>query len=197
MSVPAGWYPDPAGGPSTRWWNGTQWTDTVRQPYAAAPALTAPEGTKIYNPWIWFVVFLPYATLPFLPFIDFTGMFSSLQSGSGAAEFQLLTSPGFIALSLGGWIVIAAVVLCSWLDWRALNAAGLPKPFHWAWGFASLAGYPIYAIGRAVVTRRRTGRGLAVMWVTIGMFVLTFILSIVWAASLMMYFINSVPGMYT
>jgi len=22
---PAGWYPDPAGGPSTRWWDGTQW----------------------------------------------------------------------------------------------------------------------------------------------------------------------------
>ncbi len=29
---PAGWYPDPAGGASERWWAGTQWTDHLRSP---------------------------------------------------------------------------------------------------------------------------------------------------------------------
>jgi hypothetical protein len=27
---PAGWYPDPAGTPSQRWWDGVGWTDLVR-----------------------------------------------------------------------------------------------------------------------------------------------------------------------
>jgi Protein of unknown function (DUF2510) len=29
-SVPAGWYPDPAGGGGLRYWNGTAWTEDVR-----------------------------------------------------------------------------------------------------------------------------------------------------------------------
>ncbi|WP_328711062.1 DUF2510 domain-containing protein [Nocardia salmonicida] len=27
---PAGWYPDPQGGPAPRWWNGVDWTDQVK-----------------------------------------------------------------------------------------------------------------------------------------------------------------------
>lgn len=34
--VAAGWYPDPAGSPAQRWWDGNQWTDQL-QPFAAAP----------------------------------------------------------------------------------------------------------------------------------------------------------------
>lgn len=29
---PPGWYPDPAGGPRLRWWEGTDWTDHFRAP---------------------------------------------------------------------------------------------------------------------------------------------------------------------
>lgn len=28
---PAGWYPDPAGGPGRRWWDGRRWTEAVHQ----------------------------------------------------------------------------------------------------------------------------------------------------------------------
>jgi hypothetical protein len=42
----AGWYPDPAGGPSSRWWDGRQWTD-VTQP---APAYAAPTYAPAYQP---------------------------------------------------------------------------------------------------------------------------------------------------
>jgi hypothetical protein len=41
-SPAAGWYPDPAGTGSTRWWSGEAWTDHV-QPAAAEPA-AAPSG---------------------------------------------------------------------------------------------------------------------------------------------------------
>ncbi|MBX3100220.1 MAG: DUF2510 domain-containing protein [Salinibacterium sp.] len=187
MSTPAGWYPDPAGGPNTRWWDGTQWTDRLNTPYSTAPALTAPAGTKVYNVWIWLVIFAPYLTLPFLFTIDFSSYFNldfTDPSASTNAQLQMMSSPAFVLLSLGGWVTAAAAVLFSWLDWRWLTAAGVPKPFHWAFGFISLAGYPVYAIGRAVVTRRRTGQGIAVLWVTIAALVLSFIIAVVWVVTL-------------
>jgi hypothetical protein len=42
----AGWYPDPAGGPLSRWWDGRQWTDAT-QP---VPAYAAPTYAPAYQP---------------------------------------------------------------------------------------------------------------------------------------------------
>jgi hypothetical protein len=187
--VPAGWYTDPAGSSRLRWWDGAVWTDNYQDPYSAtAVELKAPEGTKVYNPWIWLVVFLPYVTLPFLFLLDFSSLFTQVDlddpSAALDAQLALYTSPAFIALTLGGFIANALVVLFGYLDWKALQAAGVPKPFHWAWAFINLAGYPVYAIGRAVITKRRTGHGSAVLWVTIGMLVLSIIVAIVWSAVL-------------
>ena len=53
----------------------------------------------------------------------------------------------------------------AYLDWRELGRRGVPKPFHFAWVFLSSGVYPI---GRSVVVRRRTGKGIAPMWVAIG-----------------------------
>jgi hypothetical protein len=39
-AIPAGWYPDPAGGDGKRWWDGSRWTDNLQQPEAPAPAPT-------------------------------------------------------------------------------------------------------------------------------------------------------------
>lgn len=71
----------------------------------------------------------------------------------------------------------------------------MPKPFHWAFGFFSLGGYPVYAIGRAVVTKRRTGRGSAVLWATIIAMVVTIIVVIVWSAVLVNQVMQSVMEM--
>ena len=37
-SIPAGWYPDPAGGAGKRWWDGSIWTANLQEPEVAPPA---------------------------------------------------------------------------------------------------------------------------------------------------------------
>jgi hypothetical protein len=39
-SIPAGWYPDPAGGTGKRWWDGATWTANVKEPEAPPPQPT-------------------------------------------------------------------------------------------------------------------------------------------------------------
>jgi hypothetical protein len=177
-------------------------TDNYQQAYSQdAAALRASEGARVYNPWIWLVVFLPYITLPFLFLIDFSGMFSGVDvddpSAAMSAQLAIFASPGFIGLTLGGLVTSVLVIVFGYLDWKALTAAGVPKPFHWAFIFINLAGYPVYAIGRAVVTKRRTGHGYAVLWATIGMLVLSIIVSIVWAAVLFSQLLGAVATIPT
>ena len=200
-SIPAGWYPDPAGGPRSRWWDGIGWTDHFQEAYSTtAVALKAPEATPAYNVWIWLVVFLPYLTLPFLFTLDFSSMFSELDpndpTSSTRAQFALITSPGYLVMVIGGWVLTAATIFCSYRDWQWLKNAGVPKPFHWAFSFILLAGYPVYAIGRAVVTKRRTGHGSAVLWATIGMIVLSVIIALVWAGVLMSTMMQQYGAVY-
>lgn len=43
--TPAGWYPDPWGSPTERWWDGTAWTSTTRSPAPdQAPGLPRSAG---------------------------------------------------------------------------------------------------------------------------------------------------------
>jgi len=60
--APPGWYPDPAGGPGQRWWDGYAWTDATVQPEVAPSppppppppqpqsSVPAPPGTYPY--WV-------------------------------------------------------------------------------------------------------------------------------------------------
>ena len=187
-SVPAGWHPDPAGSPRSRWWDGTQWTEHYQEPYsreAAAAALQAPAGAKIHNAWIWLVVFLPYVTLPVI-FTD--GLSSAFTSGldpsdpysANRAQFEMMTSPAYVLSSLLSWLIFGLCVFFAFRDSRALTNQGIQRPFHWAWNFLP----PVYAIGRAVVVKRRTGRGIVVMWAAIGMLVVSFIVTIAFAVML-------------
>jgi hypothetical protein len=188
-SVPAGWFPDPAGSPRSRWWDGTQWTEHFQEPYsreAAMAALQAPAGAKIYNLWIWLVVFLPYVTLPFVFTIDYSAMYASgLDTtdpyATNRAQFEMMTSPGYVLSTLLGWAIYGLCVFFAFRDSRALTSQGIQRPFHWAWNFLS----PVYAIGRAVVVKRRTGRGSIVLWAAIGMIVVSFIVVIAMTAMIM------------
>ncbi|RZU34349.1 phospholipid scramblase-related protein [Blastococcus saxobsidens] len=47
---PPGWYPDPAGGPSARWWDGQGWTEHLQQAGPPpAPAQQVPAGPSLYD----------------------------------------------------------------------------------------------------------------------------------------------------
>ncbi len=182
-SVPAGWHPDPAGSPRSRWWDGTQWTEHFQEPYsreAAVAALRSPEGAQVYNLWIWLVVFLPYITLPFVFTVDYSSIYSSSLDTtdpyrSNRAQLEMMTSPGYVLSSLLGFVAWGLGVLAAFRDSRALIAQGIQRPFHWAWNFIP---YPVYALGRAVVVKRRTGHGSAVLWAAIGMIVVSIIVFI-------------------
>ena len=195
--VPAGWYPDPAGSARSRWWDGTQWTDHFSEPYApAAQELTAPEGTKAYNVWIWLAVLLPYVTFPTIFLFNPSTLFSGIDLSGSTAEVSaeldrrlaVFTSPWSILLSLVGYAIAALTIFFAYKDWRALQAAGVPRPFHWAFAFLNLVVGPVYAIGRGVVVKRRTGHGSAVLWVTIVLFVVSIVIAIIWAAAFMSAF---------
>lgn len=45
-SVPPGWYPDPEGRPSERYWNGSAWTSETR-PYSFVADKPAPTAKKV------------------------------------------------------------------------------------------------------------------------------------------------------
>lgn len=140
-------------------------------PYPPAE-LKAPEGTKPYTPWIWLIVVLPLVvSLPALG-IDW-GALVDLTDTTGMSALGVYTNPLYWVMLLGGWVAYGLNAWFAYLDWRELQRRGVPKPFHFAWVFLSSGVYPI---GRSVVVRRRTGTGIAPMWVTIGMLALSFAL---------------------
>jgi len=187
MSAPAGWYPDPAGSPRRRYWDGARWTEHLEQ--AASPAqLRAPEGTNPNTVWIWLVVLLPLVPLAGLLLVDWRGMIDDILANPDDpfAGYRAL-GPGYAIMLALGVITNALAIVFGWLDWRELVRRGVPQPFHWAWGFTALVGTSaVYPIGRAVVARRRTGRGIAPMWATIAVLVVSFAVGVgftVWLVS--------------
>lgn len=160
--------------------------DPNLQPYAPVTIPKAPPGTQTNTLWIWLVVLLPVVQLIPLLFIPWASILdvSSLTgdptsgyptTGYPTSSLAFMTSPAYLAATLGGWVIYALCALCAYLDWKQLRDAGVPQPFHFAWVFLSSL---VYVIGRSVVVKRRTGAGTAPMWVAIGVLVLSFIVSI-------------------
>lgn len=209
-NVPAGWYPDPTDASWQRWWDGTGWTEhavpaasaSVPQAtgapytavYAQAPAtLSAPVRTDIQTNtvWIWLVVLLPLVTLPTIFLIDWRGYLeSSLDMSSLDGANPMLPSVGMtlasVAISVLGYVVVGLGILFAWLDWRELKRRGIQKPFHWAWAFLALViTNGVYVIGRGVILRRQTGKGLGPVWAWIAVTLLSLIVGIVYASMIM------------
>ncbi|HEY1531572.1 MAG TPA: DUF2510 domain-containing protein [Galbitalea sp.] len=164
---PAGWYPDPPGSGRLRWWDGTQWTDQFAPVAVRGQVLRAPEGTDPSTPWIWVFAFLPLLSLLELPFLlaFYARVFSAVESDpSGVAAAEFAPDSGYFAIQGISLLLAAIFIVLAVFDYRTLRARGVPSPFHWGWTFL---GGIVYIIGRSVVVRRRTGSGMAPLWVNI------------------------------
>lgn len=202
-SVPAGWYPDPAGTPRQRWWDGGAWTEHyneapvaaqqpgaaqqayagAQQPYsytATAESLKAPAGIPVYNIWIWLILGLP--------------MLATILNYATTDWTRLATSPGptngTLVIGALGWVIYGLGVFFAYRDYKTLLGLGVPRPFHWAWGFLSM----VYVIGRSVVVRRRTGHGILPMWIAIAYMALTFVVSIILFISIFSTAMTQITG---
>lgn len=190
---PAGWYPDGANTGQQRWWDGNQWTAQVSAPYqgGVGSTLRAPEGTSPNTVHIWLIVLLfvlsILASYYYLATFDFRGYMQASMSvalsgstGAGSLEMlQYLFTPGYFILLGLSFLAYVGTIVLALLDAKALEARGVPKPFPWALSFIPTYGSLVYVIGRSVVARRRTGSGMAPMWVFLALFVASIIGSFV------------------
>ncbi|GGF37488.1 DUF2510 domain-containing protein [Subtercola lobariae] len=189
-AAPAGWYPDGSGASIQRWWNGSAWTDHVYD--TAASVYTAPEasgGVRLgetvpantpYNAFIWVVALLPVLSIigvlswNMTPF--FTAIFAASSTRLGNAAVYSSLGAGYYALVAIGWVTYIGTVVFAYLDYRRLGRQGLARRFHWAWSFL----YGItYMIGRTVVVRSQLRAGMRVLWVYVGLLVVSGIVGIV------------------
>jgi hypothetical protein len=140
--------------------------------------------------WIWLVVLLPLLALTTLFLFDWRtyleeSLYASLspQQAPYAASASLAVSAG---ASLFSFLIAALTVLFSFLDWRQLRARGIQKPFHWAWSFFVfvVSSGAVYIIGRGVILRRQTGKGLGPVWGWIAVMVVSVIAAVIWAVYL-------------
>jgi hypothetical protein len=185
-----GWYPDPAGSGTSRWWDGRGWTEHVadagRDGTVEQPAL--PPDARVNTAAIWIIALLPLvAAVAFLVW-DVEGFLRrALEDPQHAAQARF-TDPGSLLTSVVGVLISAAIVVLAWADRRALIRMGVVKPFHWAWSFLPV----VYVIGRAVVLRRRVHRGLAPLWTSV---VVEVLLLAVIAAKLVAAFAAVAPAL--
>ncbi|MBC7442174.1 MAG: DUF2510 domain-containing protein [Ramlibacter sp.] len=188
-----GWYTDPSGLPRQRWWDGTQWTEHLHDPAleaygAVAPTVIGPE-TPVYSPLIWALTLLPLISLGTLVVSDPLASTFRLEPGKPAFIDPVAVLSQLLDLALyAGYVVLA------YFDRRRLNLAGFVRPFHWAWAFLFSG---VYVIGRSVVVRRRSGRGLAPIWVWTGIYTVTLIVGTIKVIQVFSSVMATMPGTVT
>lgn len=169
---------------------------------AAQPAAPIPADAPVYGPFIWIITLLPAISLLLLP-LSLSGVQSAMNSafvdgysgyngmsGYGSTPLQLQLTEA--AMNIFSLLIYAAGVVLAFFDRRWLIRRGIVPAFHWAFAFIPA---PVYPIGRSLQVRRRSGRGIAPMWVAIGLFALSFIIGIVvfiWVMNLMFGMMSSI-----
>jgi len=220
-STPPGWHADPAGSPQLRWWDGTQWTEHLQWPNAGAqaassypsapayaftpqPIATVPPGAPVYGPLIWAITLMPLLNLLLLPlsFTEFDRGITEATNPYSSSTYGGYSTAGLLAQGISTLLtfaIAAAIIVLSYFDHRWLRRNGFVRPFHWAWSFFALVGAPVYAIGRSVIARRRSGRGIAPMWVSIALYALSWIISTIVVIVVIQAAFNSamLTGSYT
>ncbi|MGN7187451.1 DUF2510 domain-containing protein [Microbacterium enclense] len=155
--------------------------------YDSAPRRDIPTNTV----WIWLLVALPLVSVVSLFAFDWDSYIrESVYAELYADPFASPSMAGVVLTAVSSILSIvlcAATVLFAFLDWRALRARGIERPFHWAWSFFVLAigSGLVYIIGRSVIVRRHTGKGLAPLWAAIAVTVVTWIVVSIWVVMLL------------
>jgi hypothetical protein len=166
------------------------------QQYGRRTFPAAPEGART-NTWqIIVILVLPIAMIvlsavaaaAIIPTV--TSYTAELQRTNGQGVPAIAYPPIYWIASAVNFVLYFVVVLLAFLDWRALGRAGIARPFFWAWAFL---GWIVYAIGRAVVVHRRSGKGYWPMWVAIAIVALTFIVNIALVAGIVSGISGSIP----
>ncbi|ROQ37273.1 uncharacterized protein DUF2510 [Frondihabitans sp. PhB188] len=173
---------------------GTQPYGAQQQPYGGyggqqygygQPIPKAPEGAKVTNIFIWLIVLLPIISLIFslASIASLQGVVedvikSAQTDPTGSTVPTTPTTPLEIVGNVVGILIAAATIVLAYFDWKALKAAGVVRPFHWAFAFFALITPLVYIIGRSVVVHRRSGRGLLPLWVSIAIAVIGLVLGI-------------------
>jgi hypothetical protein len=190
-----GWYPAPNGSGRLQWWDGQSWTGHFNNPYpprALSPRPKLSEDTEVYNPFIWLVAVLPLVPILFLlgwnPVLHFRRLGpNQLQAVDPSSIFSVAY---FLAIG-SVWLVFAVCALLAFLDWQRLRRDGVVRPFHWAWVFLNPA---VYVVGRSIIVHQvAPRRGLTPIWVLIGVYVLTFLITAVKVATLFSSLSSVIP----
>ncbi|WP_219948174.1 DUF2510 domain-containing protein [Salinibacterium sp. M195] len=160
----AGWYADPAGGPTPRWWDGTAWAAPEgASPSSSSTPTSSPAAST--NTWQIFVLAaMPILSIIGLFFLDVSAFFPSYGEGALEAQLRIYTDPGYLAIMVTGWLVFLASIPLSIFDRKTLIARGVDRPFHWAFVFL---GSFWYTIGRSIVVYIRTRQGLGPLWIAV------------------------------
>jgi hypothetical protein len=184
--MPAGWYPDPRDRSLVRWWDGSGWSEQTTLAYVSGERPDVSPQTPVDTPYIWVVVLAPIVSLIALLFWNPTYSLSNPLAMYDAAYFLVVGL---------GWLVYAAMVVFSYLDWRTLRSRGVVRPFHWAWSFLSSI---VYVIGRYVILRKvAQKRGFGPLLVLIIVAALGFIAGIVKSVQIFEMVFSTLPTSYS
>ncbi|ALJ19593.1 DUF2510 domain-containing protein [Microbacterium sp. No. 7] len=152
--------------------------------------------------WIWLSIVAAHLPIVLLFLIDWQGYIDAIMSlEAGTADPADVTAAltewtaGVMGLSLLSYVFIAASIVFAFLDHRQLVARGVQKPFHWAFAFLTLViSIGVYVIGRTVIVRRQTGRGMGPLWGWIAAIVLVIVISVGWAMALTAQLFGELAG---
>lgn len=139
------------------------------------PPAPRPTDASPSTPWIWAIALLPLVSLLTLPMMDFETYFADTVRAAEQGSTAVGMSGGMIAAQVISYALYGVTVVLAFLDRRELLRRGFDRPFPWPWAFLGI----VYVIGRSVVVKRRSGRGLAPMVVYLVLTVVSVAVSIV------------------
>ena len=172
--------------------------------YPAGAGAPVPTATKRDIPtntvWVWLIVALPLVSVLMLFLFDWKSQLEqflyaavlaeqggySSSSSSTMVNFSLNTTLFSIGMSVLGLVLGGLSVLFAFLDWRQLRARGIVQPFDWAWAFfVFIVTAGVYVVGRGIVLRRQTGKGLGPVWGFIAVTVVSIVTASLWVIFLL------------